>query len=164
MKSCLFSGRNSVTPISLKLIILETAGPLHRALSLSPVSPLRFSTHIHTHKQSQSQRILHYPLDQSTSQKRVYLSHLNHAANILPFSLLNFTVMMEELTHWQLVAEHVCGVSHFLTNYHKRGGLTVISGTTFQNVYTQKEKVGEQRVNCFLSVIVDEWVSTWDLL
>lgn len=60
----------------------------------------------------------------------------------------------------QLVAVHVRHVSHFMTNYHKRGGSTVISAMTFQKALRwdreATEKEGEHRVNGFLSVIVDE--------
>lgn len=152
MKSCLFSGRNSVTPISFKLVILETAGPLHRALSHS---------HTRTHKQSQSQRILHYPLDQSTSHRHIYFSHLSHAVNAVPFSLLNFTGVMMMLQRCRRLAEeHMRRVSRFMTNCHKRGGLDC----NFRHQLSEcahvegerQQREGEQRVNSFLSVTDDE--------
>lgn len=62
----------------------------------------------------------------------------------------------------QLVVMLVLRLSHYMTNYHKSRGLTVISGVTFQSVYVEKEWV-EQRVNGFLPVISDEWAYAWDL-
>lgn len=74
--------------------------------------------------------------------------------------------MLEEC--WQLVAEHMRHMSHFMTNCHKRGGLTVISTMTFQNMYRwdnkARKKEGEHRVNGFLSAIDDMRGSAWELL
>lgn len=55
MKSCLFSGRNSVTPIFFKLVIQETAGPLRRSLSLSHLFNF---THICDHKGYYTTRLI----------------------------------------------------------------------------------------------------------
>lgn len=112
-----------------------------------------------THNESQSQRILNYPLDQSTSHRCVSPSQ-SRFANTLSSSLLSFTGAMMQKERRRTAAEHVRHVSHFITNYHKRGGLTVISAMTFQNAQRwdgeAREKEGERRVNGFLSVIHEE--------
>lgn len=139
--------------------------------SVSHLAPLLFFCPP-THNQSQSQRIFVKLMETIRLINRLptgAFPHLNHVSQIHslpPCSCFTGAMMLKE--RGQTAAEHVRHVSHFMTNYHKRGGLTVISAMTFQNARQWdgevREKEGDRRVNGFLSVIHEEWASTWDLL
>lgn len=53
-------------------------------------------------------------------------------------------------------------VSHLMTNYHKRGGLTVISAMTFQNGW--ERRAGKRESRGLMAFRQSSWGSTWDLM
>lgn len=64
---------------------------------------------------------------------------------------------------WRSTCAHV---SHLMTNYHKRGGLTVISAMTFQNGFAwgTERRVRKRESRGLMAFRQSSWGSTWDLL